>query len=82
MNVITIPGDISADILWLLEEHLPDVVAHAFNLRTPEAEVDGSLWVQGQSGLQSKFFVTQRNHVLEEAKAEEEEKEEEERKST
>jgi hypothetical protein len=32
-----------------------DVVMHTFNPSTQEAEVDESLWVQNQTGLQSKF---------------------------
>ena len=31
------------------------MVVHAFNPSTREAETDGSLWVRGQPGLQSKF---------------------------
>jgi hypothetical protein len=31
------------------------VVADTFNPSTQEAEADGSLWVWGQPGLQSKF---------------------------
>ena len=31
------------------------VVVQAFNPSTSEAEVDGSLWVQGQPGLLCKF---------------------------
>ena len=31
------------------------VVVHAFNHSTQEAESGGSLWVRGQTGLQSKF---------------------------
>jgi hypothetical protein len=30
-------------------------VVHTFNSSTPEAEAGGSLWVQGQPGLQSEF---------------------------
>ena len=30
-------------------------MVHAFNPSTREAKADGSLWVQGQPGLQSKF---------------------------
>ena len=39
--------------------------AHAFNPSTQEAKAGGSLWVQGQPGLQSEFQgATQRNPVL------------------
>lgn len=43
------------------------VMAHTFNLSTPEAEAGGALWVQGQPGSQSKSrsarTVTQRNPI-------------------
>jgi hypothetical protein len=39
------------------------VVAHAFNLSTWEAEVSGSLWVQGQPGLHIKFQNSQGYYI-------------------
>ena len=41
------------------EEEEEDVVAHAFDPSTKEAETAGSLGVQGQPGLQSKFQDSQ-----------------------
>lgn len=50
-------GEEQCDSLWVLEQvadlrvWLQKVVAQAFNRSTREAEIGGSLWVQGQSGL-------------------------------
>jgi hypothetical protein len=35
------------------------MVASAFNPSTPETEVGGSLWVQGQPGLQGEIWDSQ-----------------------
>ena len=35
------------------------MVVHTFNLSTWEAEAGGSLWIQGQPGLQSEFQDSQ-----------------------
>ena len=41
------------------QNKIGSMMAHAFHPSTQEAEAEGSLWVQDQSGLQSEFQNSQ-----------------------
>jgi hypothetical protein len=43
---------------------VPAMVVHASNLSTQETETGGSLWVQGQPGLQSDFSGQPGLHIM------------------